>query len=53
MALFKISILVGALVPPGKINKTFVSTFIVKPGPEVIKLFSCSTQHKISTAHKN
>ena len=31
---------------------------VIKPGPEVIKLFSCSTQvfsteHEISTAHKN
>ena len=25
----------------------------VRSGPEVIKLFSCSTEHKMSTAHKN
>ena len=25
----------------------------VGPGPEVIKLCSCSAEHEISTAHKN
>ena len=33
-----------------KENNPFKSMW---PGPEVIKLFSCSTEHKISTAHKN
>ena len=31
----------------------YMGLSIRKPGHEVIKLFSCSTEHEISTAHKN
>ena len=31
----------------------FSAAFVVSKGPKVIKLFSCSTEHEISPAHKN
>ena len=34
-------------------TKTCLYTYQLEPGPEVIKLFSCSTEQEISTAHKN